>query len=323
MAAVGKGSAKLILFGEHAAVYGHPAIGLQLSEQTVVRIQAHAGKEWDLGRVQPADRQVMRELMNRLESALPELASSGRGFVEIESTVPRGVGLGSSAALCAAAAGAGLAFIGADGMTGTARAWELAHQLERMFHGTPSGIDTGLSLLPGLTAFSPHPPALPESERIPSVLLVLVVAALPRAADCARLIRGIGDQVRAGVPAVSSAMAELGGLAREARQRLLDWTAERAAGRSAGTASAIGGLADRAMARLRDLGLSTRELDFLLEEGRRAGALGGKLSGAGGGGAFFLVVPDGETAAEITARVSRAALEAGIGFVSAPRVVEG
>ena len=322
MAAVGKGSAKLILFGEHAAVFGYPAIGLSLPEQTIVRIQGHQGKEWDLRRIRPADQPVVRRVMERLEAVLPALCADGRGSVEIESTVPRGVGMGSSAALCAAAAGAGLASVEAGTTPDTTRTWALAHELERMFHGTPSGIDTGLSLLSGLTAFSPHPPALPESERLPAAPLLLVVAALPRARDSAGLIRAVGEQMSAGVPAVRNAMRELGGLAREARQHLIAQATEQTAEGSTGMAAAVGSLADRAMAGLRELGLSSRELDFLLEEGRHAGALGGKLSGAGGGGAFFLVVPDGETARETSARISRAALEAGIGFALAPRIVE-
>jgi mevalonate kinase len=322
MAAIGKGSAKLILFGEHAAVFGYPAVGLSLPEQTVVTIHGEPGKGWDLRRVRPEDRPLVRRLMERLEALLPALPARGRGSVEIESTVPRGVGMGSSAALCAAAAGAGLASIDAGASPDATRTWKLAHELERMFHGTPSGIDTGLSLLRGLTAFSPHPPALPDTEALPSAPLLLVIAALPRATDSAELIRAVGDRMRAGVPAVRAAMRELGSLAREARQRLIAQGVERTAGGPAGTAAAIGSLADRAMTGLRGLGVSSQELDFLLEEGRSAGALGGKLSGAGGGGAFFLVAADGETADEVSERISRAAREAGINFASTPRVVK-
>ena len=58
----------------------------------------------------------------------------------------------------------------------------------------------------------------------------------------------------------------------------------------------IGRMADRAQQLLRSAGLSTPELDDLLSYGRAAGALGGKLSGAGGGGAFYLIYESGEKA---------------------------
>jgi mevalonate kinase len=55
-------------------------------------------------------------------------------------------------------------------------------------------------------------------------------------------------------------------------------------------------LALEAQSILRGLDLSTPELDSLIREGQAGGALGGKLSGAGGGGAFFLICPDPDTA---------------------------
>ena len=43
MGSVGKAHGKLLLFGEHSAVYGHPAVGVSLPEQTTVRLDDCGG----------------------------------------------------------------------------------------------------------------------------------------------------------------------------------------------------------------------------------------------------------------------------------------
>jgi mevalonate kinase len=196
------------------------------------------------------------------------------------------------------------------GSDATSEAWQLAHQAERIFHGTPSGIDTGLALHQGLFAFRPQPPGLPSIERLPSPRLWLVSAAVPREGDCRALIGGLAERMRVGDRRVRSAMDELGRIAHEAESLL----------RSAAPGSLLGRSADAAMAILRGIGLSTPGLEALLAAGRRAGASGGKLSGAGGGGAFYLVAENRELADRVALAVRTEAARAGIPL-SAPSLV--
>ena len=77
-------------------------------------------------------------------------------------------------------------------------------------------------------------------------------------------------------------------------------------------AEELGGLAERAHRELERLGLSTPELEDLLEAGARAGAVGGKLSGAGGGGAFYLVARTSEAAHQVSRAVRARARELGL-----------
>jgi mevalonate kinase len=317
--AIGSGSAKLILFGEHSAVHGHPAVGISLPERTVVELTSEGREEWGLDGVPPEDRRTAARILALLEKVLPGPGARGRGAVRISSTVPRGLGFGSSAALCAAFAGALAAHASSQAAgaapagTSPERIWALAHEAERLFHGTPSGIDTGLSILGGLRGFSPHPPGLPYHESLGGIALFLVVGALPRVGNCGALVAAIGQRMKEGDTATRDSIARLGAIAAEAREEL------RRAGPSG--PARLGGLAVRAMDRLRSLGLSTKGMDLLMEEGERAGALGGKLSGAGGGGAFFLLMADTESAEEAAARLIRTAAARGVSFVAAPRVV--
>jgi mevalonate kinase len=284
----GIGRGKLILFGEHAAVYGHAALGIPLDTETRVEISPEATPGWRAPELSAADRAVVKRLLETLGD------EGESGTVRVCSTVPRAVGFGSSAALCVALAAA---TSGAEPPYGR-RVWARAHGAERLFHGTPSGVDTGLALLEGMRAFRPDPPSLPEETRLPEVTLALVVGATPRGGSTAALVAGLRDRVRARDVAALSAVAELGRTAEEACSGA---TAGGEVGRAFGT------LADRAQLLLASLGLSTAETDALLACGRELGALGGKLSGAGGGGAFYLVAPDRDAARRIAAELAGAA----------------
>ena len=233
----------------------------------------------------------------------------------MESEVARKAGFGSSSALCGACARAMLAHVDKGaGTENDMRAWALAHDAERLFHGTPSGVDTGLSMLGGTCVLKPHPPGLPEYRKVPHRGLCLVVGSLPRDAACAEVVGGLARRVRAGDASAVSAIEELGGFAAEASDRLLSGADHLAA--------EIGVLADKAMRRLRALGLSTRDLDLLLYTAVNEGARGGKLSGAGTGGAFYAVADDAQAAARIASRLGLTARESGILLSSPLRIIE-
>lgn len=312
MGGIGSAPGKLILFGEHAAVYGYPAVGVSLAEKITVRFWGDGTPDWDMSEIPAWDRATIRRILTLLEGLLPELASLSRCRVTVLSDVPRGVGFGSSAALCAALARAALAHAGRE-PGNPLEEWELAHSAEKLFHGTPSGIDTGLSVLDGLFAFRPRPPVLPEYQPLRGTPLHLVVAAVPRAESCGALVAMLGNRMRAGHRETQKAMQELGETATAARNALADF--------SAGGAQEIAVLADKAMERLRALGLGSPWQDRLLEAGKKAGALGGKLSGAGGGGAFFLVARDAAGAQQAASCLEREASRGGITLAAPVRLL--
>jgi mevalonate kinase len=313
MGALGKASGKLILFGEHAAVYGYPAVGVSLPEETTVRLEDVP----PAGRVQDsppgAERGDIAELLARMwKTVQPEGPHPGFS-VHIESSVPRGVGFGSSAALCVALARSLLAVAGYKrDRTEIEQAWTLAHEGERFFHGTPSGVDTGISALGGTVVLRPRPPGLPEFERLPATALHLVAGAVRREEDTAFHVGGIASRIRSGDSAARSCIDELGEISAEAVVLLRSGHPP---------ADELGKLAAAAMARLRKLGLSTPGLEAVLDAAQRAGALGSKLSGAGGGGAFYAIAPDSESASSVADRIESAARTAGIELVGGLRVV--
>ncbi len=102
--------------------------------------------------------------------------------------------------------------------------------------------------------------------------------------------------MEAGQGRTALVLGELGTIARRAGQILQGGPAGAVGSPAGERLTRLGELAWQAQERLAELELSTPELDALLEQGRRAGALGGKLSGAGGGGAFYLIFAEPQAA---------------------------
>ena len=299
----GRATGKLLLFGEHAAVYGHPALGISLPWTLELKIipvadAGHAGSRRATEPLPALPEQVAAML------AVPHLGA----VVEIRSQIPIGLGFGSSAAMCIAAERA--LTNAALPPPSAAAVWRGAHERERVFHGTPSGADTGLATHPGVgfLTWEKGGGGLPCYEPVPVTGLHLVVAAVPRRGDTRAHVAAVAQRVRAGDTATQDTLRRLGECSTEARALLLEPEPR---------AKALGAVTDHAQRLLAELGLGDPAQERLLQSGRSAGSSGGKLSGAGGGGACFLVCRDAPTAARVLAAIGEQAAEAAHIAVSA------
>lgn len=270
----GTGHGKVLLFGEHAVVYGHPAIALAIDRSTTVQLTERPGPT--TVRSEHADPRVRGALCE----VLPEV-----GFeVAVQTTLPVGRGMGSSAALAVALV---RARAHARGQTlDAAECYGAAMPIERAFHGNPSGVDVAVSAQGGCLWFQLGEP--PIRERLEPGSWGLVVLDSERTGNTAELVQRVGAQR----PGIDSVLERIGALTTEAREALSD-------------APTLGALMNENHAHLRSIGVSTPELDDLVALARGAGAHGAKLSGAGGGGIVVALVDD-------PAPVLRAARRAGV-----------
>lgn len=326
----GYGRGKLLLFGEHAAVMGHPALGLALERGIEVALEPDPkAHNWTLVGRGDAEAAMAREVMTRLGDAVDGIPRGGT--IRVASTLPEGRGFGSSAALCVALTEAVLKASGSpEAVRHRAIVWAIAHHAEGYFHGSPSGIDTGLATLGGLVAFRPAPPELPEWHRVPLRPLSLLVGSLPRKSNAKALIADIRERSKDPASVEAGRLSRLGALSAAAESLFEIGNAAKQGGlrdrggihggegpngegrphnddggphgggdrhRSGGPASPeisyeLGLLAKDAQIELSALGLVDPSLATLVETGEATGSEGGKMSGAGGGGAFWLVYPD-------------------------------
>lgn len=286
MTCVGYG--KIILLGEHAVVYGYPALAAALDRGvTIAPVATPAGgplrlelRVWNVAVAAGDDHPVARSL-----AAIADALGAGRPPLSLigDAQIPPGAGLGSSAALAVAIARAVLTHLqqplDAGALTRAAGA------SEALVHGRPSGVDVALAIAGGVGVFRRSSGLLPLTRVTPLRVLVGPSGA-PR--STAAMIDRVAETT--GGRADDARLRELGALTDTAAAALL-----------AGDRAALGAAMNRAHGLLADLGVSTPALDALCEAARAAGADGAKLTGAGGGGAVIAVAPPGREPAVLAA----------------------
>jgi hydroxymethylglutaryl-CoA reductase len=280
----GRAPGKVILLGEHAVVYGRTALAAALDRAVVARVRGArppAGKPGShlfsspfvRGNEEGGDARL-REV---LACARAACGLNGTGVqLTVESDLPMAVGLGSSAALSVALVRALAAFAGRD--VNDAAVCRAAFECEKIFHGHPSGVDNTVATYGGVLAFRRELPIRPLAIAGP-IPLVVAVGRAPRA-------------TRQTVTALRARWQQ----APEAYEAIFDEIAALVSG--AETACAAGdwprlGTLMRANHRLlQRLGVSTPELDDMVELAHARGALGAKLTGGGGGGAVICLAAE-------------------------------
>ena len=301
----GTAPGKIILLGEHAVVYGRPALAAAIDRHVSVALDEGTGparwgsvttlgpgggnKETQPAVVPPSTPAPAlsgdtHPLINdpRLDLALVRAAelfdvAPGSFAATISADLPLGVGLGSSAALSVALVRALANWV--ETPLPLATICRRAFELEKIFHGFPSGIDNTVATYGGAVLFQQGREARPLDLPAP-LPLVVALGALPREtratvtslrqrweADPApydRIFDGIADLVQAAEDALQGADYDRLGTLMNANQALLT-----------------------------HLGVSTEELDRMVACAHRHGALGAKLTGGGGGGAVICLCPTG------------------------------
>lgn len=281
MTAIGLG--KIILLGEHAVVYGFPALAAALDRGvTIAAVPTPAGGSlridvaaWNLKCTATDDHPVGRSLL-----AIALALGVGRPAVTLvgDAQIPPGAGLGSSAALAVAVSRALLAHakrpLAAKDILAAATA------SEALMHGTASGVDVALAIAGGIGVYR-KTTGLRSFASAPLRVLVGPSGA-PR--TTAAMVERVAEATKAS--ADDARLRTLGGLTDTGTTAL-----------AAKDFAGLGAAMNRAHELLAELGVSTAQLDSLCEAARATGAYGAKLTGAGGGGAVIAIAPrDRETA---------------------------
>jgi mevalonate kinase len=271
---------KIILFGEHAVVYGEPALGMPLKlgvEGELVpgrgRVSVKLPRGIDVKRSKDA---ASPERL--VASALEEIA--GEHDVAITIGFPPMSGFGSSAALAVALLRAKQA-ITRERVT-RSLLLERAMKVEEIAHGVSSGVDPAICLWDALISYERHAGRRRIRRIRPKKPVHLVVGSRGGHGGTGRSVLGVRSLMEDEPSLMRAAMGLLGTASRAGIKSL-----------AAGDLALAGRAMDLAHGVLSGLGLVSDDVEEMVKVARSAGALGAKMSGAGGkGGAFLALAPN-------------------------------
>lgn len=305
---------KIILFGEHAVVYGRPALAAPVSQvqaRAVVMPELRGPAGWvhiqapdigvdanleDMSASDPLG-QAVRNVLDALGVAHPPACT-----LRVTSTIPLAAGLGSGAAVSVAVIRALAAFLGRS--LPPERVSSLAYDVEKLHHGTPSGIDNTVITFAMPVYFVRGQPL--ELLHLPAPFTVIIGDTGVKSPTAA----AVGDLRRAWQAAperYEPLFNRVGCIVQEAR-RLIEL----------GQPEQVGPLMDENQVCLEQMGVSSLELERLVHAARQAGALGAKLSGGGRGGNMIALVRPEEAAVVAQALQAQGAVHTLITTVRAP-----
>ena len=281
-AAGAKAAGKVILLGEHAVVYGKHALAVPIPNAVTATVTT-VGKgisltidEWrlqceiDTAGVSGVDALVM--------TIVRSLGLAETGYeIRVNTLLPRGMGLGSSAAIAVAII---RAFNVASGLElSNERVNEIAFECEKHAHGTPSGIDNTLATYGEAVLFS-NDNGLAVDRLTLKHAPELLVAWGVHAGDTREQVTGVRAR-RDDDPENFAALFD----------QIDRISTQGAAALSAGDYTGVGRLMNICHGLLNAIGVSTPELERMVCVARRNGAIGAKLTGAGGGGSIVALCP--------------------------------
>jgi mevalonate kinase len=295
---------KIILFGEHAVVYGRPAIAAPLSQLRATAVVEDSpipgirliapdlNADMQLDEAPPDDpvAAVVRQLQTAAQiSHLPDLT------ITVTSRIPVASGLGSGAAITAAVIRALVGHLELTHLASDEWVSNLTFEIEKIHHGTPSGIDNTVVAYERPVYFErrqPHNRIEPFAVAQP---LHLLVADTGQSSSTKIVVGDVRRRWQADPSTFEAIFDGCGRIAIAARQAI-----------EAGDLRQVGRLMNDNHHLLQAMSVSSAALDALVVAAQACGALGAKLSGAGrGGNMIALVTAERETA------VRHALLQAG------------
>ena len=276
----GKSNAKIILIGEHAVVYGQPAIALPLTTVTVnvtlekisnlhsqIKSNYYTGPLTDLPLSMNGVKHLIKYLIQQLKIEDPLL-------ITIDSQLPAERGMGSSAAVAIALIRAFYAYT-AKPLTKT-HLLNLANIAEKDTHKNPSGLDAA-------TCASQEPIWMIRNQELTNMTVnlpgFLVICDSGIKGRTSEAIMCVKDQLCQDPESTHKLIKQLGQLTYDAKDALEDSNIE-----------LLGKIFNKAQAKLKQLDVSCPQLDKLIKLSLANGSLGSKLTGGGKGGCFINLV---------------------------------
>ncbi|MFC1786479.1 mevalonate kinase [Halobacteriota archaeon] len=249
---------KIFLFGEHAVVYGEPAIACAIELRTSVRVRE--GKK----------SKIASPYVAGAVKKISEVAEFEGVNIDIHSDIPTGSGLGSSAAVTIAT----LFALNIEFDVGLSKedVAQLGHEVEREVQGAASLTDTFVSTMGGVIF-------LPSCKRLNSLNCGLVIGNTGLSSSTKEIVGQVAKLKDRHSDIIQPIFHIIGELAKKG-----EYLVEKKDYKN------IGELMNINQGLLESLGVGRTELATQIYAARKAGAFGAKITGAGGGGCMVALV---------------------------------
>jgi mevalonate kinase len=271
---------KVILFGEHAVVYGQPAIAFPVPNIST-KVIIHANPQANPGTIhiiasdtglnsnldELGDQHPIRVAIDTLLAQV-KLSTIPACDIHISSTIPIASGLGSGAAISIALIRALCSHLGIFLKDGEIS--DLAFKVEKIFHGTPSGIDNTVIAYNKPIFFIRGEKPRFITAKAPFHFVLADTGIRSKTVD---MVAGVRRRLNQNGEKYEGIFQEIGKISHSALNKL-----------ETGDIPSIGSLMSQNHCLLQALEVSNDQLDNLVDSAMKHGSLGAKLVGAGGGG---------------------------------------
>jgi mevalonate kinase len=292
---------KIILAGEHAVVYGRPAIAIPVwqarAQARITDLPPGLGCHVSAPQIDlnaslahlPPDDAIA--LVTRLALQHLSLLQSPDWEIQLHSSIPIASGLGSGAAISAALVRAifkhsGLAIDAAE-------VSRIVFESERLYHGTPSGIDNTVIAYGKPVWFVK---GRPPEHFLPGGPFTIVIADSGIRAPTKETVGDVRTAWNADRDTYEAHFDAIAAVVTDARSAI-----------EAGDPAGLGRLFNENQALLARLGVSSPALEHLIDVANRTGAWGAKLSGGGIGGNIIALIEPGQAEIMVNALLAAGA----------------
>ena len=302
---------KLILFGEHFVVYGLPAIATAIEARTTAIVEKADKYSLEDNRPETPGYKVEKygqqiDSVKRIFKAMGIDPNKTPVKINLGGDLVAASGVGASAASCSAIAAAlndyfGLGF-------DKEKLNEIAYEGEKGYHGVPSGIDNSCSTFGGFIWFKKEPENSTVSPIDLELSLLMVIGNTGITSNTSKVVEEVKKEKEKNPEKFKTIFDMYTGLVGDARAAI-----ERK------DLDGIGQLMGKNHGLLRELGVSCKELEELVDIALKNGALGAKLTGTGRGGLMIALVGE-QDARKVATAFERAGYKSEITKIGAEGV---
>jgi mevalonate kinase len=299
----GSGYGKVILFGEHFVVHGGPGIVCAIDSTTDAEVQK--GKkglqikdERKTAKGYSEEKRLQQiESIERMLTAMdidPKIALN----IWIGGTLPGFSGLGASAASSVAIARAIAQELSIQ--ISEEKINQVAYEAEKAYAGNPSGIDNTAATYGGLMWFRKDKAGGPDKIEKLHIRrpIEIVIGSTGKVANTKAMVEGVAERKKKNPAKYDPIFKQAENVAFAGRKALENDDLKK-----------VGELMNENHRLLQEIGVSSKELDMLVDLARKQGSFGAKITGGGGGGCIVALTPGKDLQGKVASAIKNFGFE--------------